>query len=191
MAQNQGTHLNHPHTDPQQRTKRTHGLQTRTQGVQKRSRHKATLMGRRLRSRLHCLVSKYPSCGYFPSRLCNHPSRACYPLRLAENGQEGVRSWARTRDQSAGNFHRFPALADTRAPRAATGLSPALPPEASPGRGTGGGGVAIREPGSLSHRQGELSKLRVGGRKGRKNYLAHRGARAPGEARRKEPRTGG
>ena len=123
-------------------------------------------MGRRLRSRLHCLVSKYPSCGYFPSRLCNHPSRACYPLRLAENGQEGVGSWARTRDQSAGNFHRFPALAHTRAPRAATGLSPALPHEASTGRGTGGGGVAIREPGSLSHRQGELSKLGGGGSQG-------------------------
>ncbi|KAM7242853.1 hypothetical protein CapIbe_007324 [Capra ibex] len=41
MAQNQGTHLNHPHTDPQQRTKGTHGLQMRTQGVQK-SAHSMT-----------------------------------------------------------------------------------------------------------------------------------------------------
>ncbi|XP_055286353.1 uncharacterized protein LOC129558985 [Moschus berezovskii] len=40
--------------------------------------------GRRLGSRLHCLVSKYPRGGYFPSRLCNRPSRAYY--RLAENG---------------------------------------------------------------------------------------------------------
>lgn len=183
MAQNQVTHPNYP-TGFSHRPSAVDKADPRFTD-EKTGRPKATLMGRRLGSRLHCLVAKYPSGGYFPSRLCSHPSRACYPLRLAENGQEGVRSWARTRDQSAGNFHRSPALADTRAPPAASGLSPALPPEASPGRGNGGGvGGRSGNQGDFLTRRESSPSWGAGGRKGRKNYLTHRGARAPGEARR-------
>ena len=124
-------------------------------------------------SRLKSLFSKYPRGGYFPSRLCDHP--AYYTPR-----QEGPPSWAGTREKRRGNCQRFPALADTQAPRVAARLQPSstlaappLRPETSLGGGSGNRGAFLTGTESCPN----------WGQKGRMNNFTHR-VRAPGEVRR-------
>lgn len=127
MAQNQVTHLSDP-TGSSQRPSAAGKADPRftEQNIGcPKGRDQGHTNRNVTESRLKSLFSKYPSGGYFPSRLCDHP--AYYTPR-----QEGPPSWARTREKRRGNCQRFPALADTQAPRVAARLQPSSTLAAAP-----------------------------------------------------------